>query len=67
MTSLEVGVLGLGKATAALALSVQKRVGVEKGYPKTSSLPPTMTGTDNTLLSEIGGTMVPQKGWWGEG
>lgn len=68
MTSLEVGLLCLGKATAALALGVQRRLGVEKGYPKTASPTPTRAATDNTLLSEMGGgTMVPQKGWWGAG
>lgn len=40
---------------------------MEKGHPKTASLPPTMAATDNSLLSGMGGTMVPQKGWWGAG
>ena len=36
-------------------LSAPRRVGVEKGHPKTASLPPTMPATDNTLLSGMGG------------
>lgn len=61
-TSSEVGLLCLGKATAAPALGVQRRLGVEKGYPKTACPPPTGAATDNTLLSGMGGDNGPTEG-----
>lgn len=57
----------MGKAAAALALSVQRRVRAEEGDPKTASLHPTMAPADNTLLSGCGGTMVPQRAGGGQG
>ena len=51
-------------------LSAPRRVGVEKGQPKTASLPPTMPVTDNTLLSGMGGQWSHRRagggGWAGE-
>lgn len=40
---------------------------MEKGYPKTSSLPPTMAVTDNTLLSGMGGQWSHRRAGRGQG
>lgn len=61
------GALCLGKATAAVALRAQSRVRVEKGHPKTASLPPTMPVTDNTLLSGMGGQWSHRRAGGGQG
>lgn len=40
---------------------------MEKGYPKTASLPPTMAATDNTLLSGMRGQWSHRRAGGGQG